>query len=61
MYSIKIDVNDTIYDKIMLFLKSVPVKSVEVKKVDEGEKAKKEDEDIVSFFRSSPLKELQFR
>ncbi len=54
MYTIKLDVNDTIYDKVMLFLKNIPVKNLEVKKVDDTQAQKKND--IVSFFQSSPLK-----
>ncbi len=54
MYTIKLDVNDTIYDKVMFFLKNVPVKNLEVKKIDDTESQKKDD--IVSFFQSSPLK-----
>ena len=44
MYTIKLDVNDTIYDKVMFFLKNIPVTNLEVKK-----------DDIVSFFHNSPL------
>ena len=55
MYTIKLDVNDSIYDKVMFFLKNIPVKNIEVKKVDDAEAEKKDD--IVSFFQSSPLKD----
>jgi len=57
MYTIKIDINDTIYDKVMFFLKNLPIKNLEVKKIDEEQTQKKDD--IVSFFRSSPLKGIQ--
>lgn len=53
MYSIKLDVNDSIYDKVMFFLKNIPVKNLEVKKVDDTQDQKKDN--IVSFFQSSPL------
>ena len=53
MYTIKLDVNDTIYDKVMFFLKNIPVSNLEVKKVDE--KTIQNKNDIVSFFQSSPL------
>ena len=53
MYTIKLDVNDTIYDKVMFFLRNIPVKNLEVKKVADTEAQKKDD--IVSFFQSSPL------
>jgi len=57
MYTIKLDVNDTIYDKVMFFLKNIPIKNLEVKKVDDTQTQKKDD--IVSFFRSSPLSDIQ--
>ena len=53
MYTIKLDVNDTIYDKVMFFLKNIPVTNLEVKKSDDSTSAKKDD--IVSFFHNSPL------
>jgi len=53
MYTIKLDINDTIYDKVMFFLKNIPVKNLEVKKVDDTKTQTKDD--IVSFFQSSPL------
>ena len=53
MYTIKLDVNDTIYDKVMFFLKNIPVTNIEVKKSDENSSTKKDD--IVSFFHNSPL------
>jgi hypothetical protein len=57
VYTIKLDINDTVYDKVMLFLKNVPIKNLEVKKLDESRETKKDD--IVSFFRSSPLGDIQ--
>jgi len=53
MYTIKLDVNDTIYDKVMFFLKNIPVTNLEVKKSDDTTSTKKDD--IVSFFHNSPL------
>jgi ethanolamine utilization protein EutA (predicted chaperonin) len=53
MYTIKLDVNDTIYDKVMFFLKNIPVTNIEVKKSDENSSTQKDD--IVSFFHNSPL------
>ena len=58
MYTIKLDVNDTIYDKVMFFLKNIPIKNLEVKKIDDTQTQK--ENDIVSFFRSSPLSGIQF-
>ncbi len=53
MYTIKVDINDTIYDKVMLFLNSIPVKNMVIKKKDEL-KSERQD-NIVNFFQSSPL------
>lgn len=53
MYTIKLDVNDKIYDKVMFFLKSIPVKNIRVEKI--KVKKTKDNNDIVSFFQSSPI------
>ena len=53
MYTIKIDVNDTVYDKVMLFLKKIPIKNIVVEKKDQRTSNSKEN--IVNFFQSSPL------
>jgi ethanolamine utilization protein EutA (predicted chaperonin) len=55
MYTIKLDVNDTIYDKVMFFLKNIPISNLEVKKSTADTQSKKDD--IVSFFHNSPLTE----
>lgn len=54
MYTIKLDVNDTIYEKVMFFLKNIPVKNISVEKTDDLEVKKQND--IVTFFQSSPIK-----
>jgi len=54
MYTIKLDVNDKFYDKIMTFLKNIPVKNIIVEKK-EDKKQKDKKSDIVSFFQSSPI------
>ena len=53
MYTIKLDINDSIYDKVMLFLKNIPVQNLVVEKKEEAGVKKKDD--IVHFFQSSPL------
>jgi len=53
MYTIRLDVNDIIYDKVMFFLKNIPVSNLKVEKFDEDSSLKKND--IVSFFHDSPL------
>jgi ethanolamine utilization protein EutA (predicted chaperonin) len=56
MYTIKLDVSDIIYDKVMFFLKNIPIKNLEVEKKDDKQTQKKDD--IVSFFQSSPLRDI---
>ena len=53
MYTIKLDVNDTIYEKVMFFLKNIPVSNLEVKKTENFQD--KTQDDIVSFFHNSHL------
>ena len=53
MYTIKLDVNDKIYDKVMFFLKSIPVKNIRVEKKEI--KKPQEKNSIVDFFQSSPI------
>ena len=53
MYTIKLDVNDKIYDKVMFLLKSIPVKNIRVEKKEI--KKINDKNDIVAFFQSSPL------
>ncbi|MDF1883631.1 hypothetical protein JHD49_06740 [Sulfurimonas sp. SAG-AH-194-C21] len=55
MYTIKLDVNDTIYDKVMFFLKNIPISNLEVEKYVNDSQPK--ENDIVSFFQNSPLKD----
>lgn len=53
MYSIKLDVNEKIYDKVMFFLENISKKDLtirEIKNIDD-----KQDFNIVDFFRNSPL------
>lgn len=53
MYTIKIDIHDTLYDKVMQLLKNIPAKRIVVEKKDEPNPEQKEN--IVNFFQSSPL------
>lgn len=53
MYSIKLDVNEKIFDKVMFFLENISKKDLtirEIKNIDD-----KQDSNIVDFFRNSPL------
>jgi len=53
MYSIKLDVNDNIYDKVMFFLNNISKKDLKIKEI-KSYKDSKED-NLVEFFRNSPL------
>jgi len=53
MYTIKLDVSDTVFEKVMFFLKNIPVKNISVEKIDDKESKKQND--IVTFFQSSPI------
>ena len=55
MYTIKLDVNDTIYDKVMFFLKNIPISNLEVKRTAQSDEKKQEN--IVNFFHNSPLRD----
>ncbi|MFW5990194.1 MAG: hypothetical protein ACOCP1_02205 [Campylobacterales bacterium] len=54
MYSIKIDIDDTIFDKVMFFLNNIPKKNIEVKKLDSSEPL--HSEKMGDFFTKSPLR-----
>jgi hypothetical protein len=53
MYSIKLDIDDSIVDKVMFFLNSIPKKSIEIKKIDIGDALK--EQKLGDFFVQSPL------
>jgi hypothetical protein len=53
MYSIKLDVNDSIYDKVMFFLDNISKKDLKIKEI-KNYNDQKED-GLVDFFRNSPL------
>lgn len=53
MYTIQFNLEDPMYDKVMLFLKHIPISNLEVQKIEKNEIEKKDN--IVSFFQNSPL------
>ena len=53
MYSIKLDVNDSIYDKVMFFLDNISKKDLKIREIKNYNNQKKDG--IVDFFRNSPL------
>ncbi len=53
MYSIKLDVNDNIYDKVMFFLDNISKKDLKIKEIKNYNDQK--ENDLVDFFRKSPM------
>lgn len=53
MYSIKLNIDDNILDKVMFFLNNIPKESIEVTKVNNISAAKQEK--LGDFFHNSPL------
>lgn len=53
MYSIKLDVNDSIYDKVMFFLDNISKKDLTIKEIKNYHDQK--ESSLIDFFRNSPL------
>lgn len=53
MYTIKLDIDDSIFDKVIFFLNNIPKKNMEIKKIDRIKDSKKLS--LVDFFQQSPL------
>jgi hypothetical protein len=56
MHAIRIDVSDTIYDKVMFFLQYLP--KTDIKIYDTVNREKSHTDSLSHFFKSSPVKEL---
>lgn len=54
MYSIKLDINDKIYEKVMFFLENIPKQDLTIKEIKNFDD-KLEENSLVDFFRKSPL------
>ena len=54
MYSIKLDINDKIYEKVMFFLENIPKQDLTIREIKNYED-KLEKNNLVDFFRKSPL------
>ena len=54
MYSIKLDVNDNIYEKVMFFLENIPKQDLKIKEIKNFDEKVRKDT-LVEFFKSSPL------
>ena len=53
MYSIKLDVQDNIFDNVMYFLNNIPNDDIKIKEI-HNQKSTQNDE-LVKFFQTSPL------
>ena len=53
MYSVKFDVNDNIYDKVMFFLDNISKQDLKIKEIKNYNDSK--EDNLVDFFRNSPL------
>lgn len=56
MHTIKLDVSDTIFDKVMFFLENLPKKEIQLK-VETEESVEYKAGNLVDFFRNAPLNE----
>jgi hypothetical protein len=54
MYSIKLDINDKIYEKVMFFLENIPKQDLTIKEIKNFDDNQKKT-NLVEFFRNSPL------
>jgi hypothetical protein len=54
MCSIKLDINDKIYEKVMFFSENIPKQDLTIKEIKNFED-KLEENNLVDFFRKSPL------
>ena len=52
MYSIKLNVNDSIFEKVMFFLNNIPTNDLKTEKISNNEVT---NNNLVNFFQSSPL------
>ncbi len=54
MHTVRLDIKDSVFDKVMFLLKSLPKSEVKLR-VEQNVTTENSD-DIVSFFQNSPLK-----
>ena len=56
MHTIRLDVSNDIYDKVMFFLENLPKNKVKLQlEKNDNNMTKKEKKSLVEFFQSSPL------
>lgn len=56
MHSIRLDINDNIFDKVMFFLNNIPSNDLKIKIEKSQENCEKTDS-LVNFFQNSPLRD----
>ena len=56
MYTIRLDVKDSIFDKVIFFLNNLPKSEVHLK-IEKNENRRENRETLVEFFQNSPLTE----
>ena len=54
MHTIKIDVSDTFYDKVMLFLQNLPKNDIKLY----SKESLKDKDTLTDFFKNSPLHDI---
>ena len=54
MHSLKLTINDKIFDNIMFFLNNIPSNYLEVKEISSFSKIKQKN-NLVQFFQTSPI------
>lgn len=60
MHSIRLDINDNIFDKVMFFLNNIPSSDLKIK-IEKSQENFEKTDSLVSFFQNSPLRdEIEF-
>ncbi len=54
MHSLRLNINDKIFDNIMFFLNNIPSNDLEVKEIQTTKKIKNKN-NLVQFFQTSPI------
>lgn len=55
MHTLKLDINDNIFDKIMFFLNNISSDDLKIKEIDKTQQPIKNQNNIVDFFQNSPI------
>jgi hypothetical protein len=55
MHSIRLDINDNIFEKVMFFLNNIPSNDLKIK-VEKSQENFNPKDSLISFFQNSPLR-----